>query len=85
MRGTKHSQPPPPPAPPAGRALARLTWKLSAHQRHKRGLTYADAATVKVLLVKGSDSGLSLLLGGKGDETETTAALGLTVLHDDAL
>jgi hypothetical protein len=36
-----------------------------------------------LLLVQGIDSSVSLLLGGKGNETETTGTAGLTVAHDD--
>ena len=44
-----------------------------------------DASAVKLLLVKGSDGGVSLLLRGVGDETETTRATSLAVLHDNVV
>lgn len=38
-----------------------------------------------LLLVQGVDGSGSLLLGGKGDETESTGSAGLTVAHDDRI
>jgi hypothetical protein len=59
------------------------TTEAAATGRAGVGDVNSDATAVELLLVQGIDSSVSLLLGGKGNETETTGTAGLTVAHDD--
>jgi hypothetical protein len=66
-------------------AAASTTTETAAVTAGRAGVgdVDSDATTVKLLLVEAVDSSGSLLLAGKGNETEATGTAGLTVLHDD--
>ena len=70
-----------------GAVLASDTTVAAAHTASRARVSHVDtnATAVELLLVECGNGGVSLGLGGKGDETETARAAGLAVLHDNVV